>query len=119
MRHSAIRTGRVSVLAFLLPLLLATGPFLHTARPTLAASPFVVTLATDQNDVDIADDRCDIITAPGLQCTLRAAIQEANNTLGPDTITFNIPGSPNQTKIILVNDPATPGGPNGPLAPLT
>lgn len=31
----------------------------------------------------------------GPQCTLRAAIQEANQTIGSDTITFQMPDNPN------------------------
>lgn len=51
---------------------------------------FVVNATGDGADAKIGDGICR--TSAG-NCTLRAAIQEANNRPGPDTITFNIPGS--------------------------
>ena len=48
----------------------------------------------DAIDANTADGLCDVdLATPGLQCTLRAAIQEANGTAGMDTITFNIAGA--------------------------
>jgi hypothetical protein len=62
------------------------------------ATTFVVNLTTDQFDFFIGDGLCDAdqVTA-GDQCTLRAAIQEANSTVGLDVINFAIPGSGLQT----------------------
>lgn len=55
---------------------------------------FVVNVSTDQPDSFIGDGICDVdpIT-PGNQCTLRAAIQEANASVSSDNISFSIPGN--------------------------
>lgn len=50
---------------------------------------YVVTSVSDAPDAIPGDGIC--ATATGA-CTLRAAIQEANSTPGPQTIEFNIPG---------------------------
>ena len=48
----------------------------------------------DADDVNPGDLSCDTDAGtPGQQCTLRAAIEEANTIVGDDTITFNIPTS--------------------------
>jgi CSLREA domain-containing protein len=58
--------------------------------PNLAAvAPFVVNVTGDAPDANTGDDLCQTAT-PG-QCTLRAAIQQANATVGFNAITFNIP----------------------------
>jgi CSLREA domain-containing protein len=78
---------------------------LLTAKPAHAAT-FPVNSTGDDNDLDFpggtfdgsSDGRCDIDSGTtGNQCTLRAAIQQANVTSGADTIAFNIPGSGVQT----------------------
>ncbi|GAB4320941.1 MAG: hypothetical protein Kow0059_15410 [Candidatus Sumerlaeia bacterium] len=56
------------------------------------AATFFVNLGTDTGDTNLDDDICDSdLTLPGEQCTLRAAIQQANATPGPDQIHFNLP----------------------------
>lgn len=61
-------------------------------------SVLTVNTTGDGPDVDLNDDRCDAdANQPGDQCTLRAAIQTANDLAGPDTIKFNIPGGGIQT----------------------
>ena len=50
----------------------------------------------------LRDGKCDVSTASGKQCTLRAAIQQANATAGADTINFKI------TSASKVIKPATP-----------
>jgi CSLREA domain-containing protein len=54
------------------------------------ASTFIVNTTNDDSDNNVGDGACN--TDSG-QCTLRAAIQEANShaATGPDTIAFNIP----------------------------
>jgi len=53
------------------------------------AVDFTVNLTTDQQDANISDNVCDIdLAATGLQCTLRAAVEQANALAGADTITF-------------------------------
>ena len=57
------------------------------------AGGFVVNSAGDEPDADANDGVCDTdLNTPGNQCTLRAAIRQANNKPGAETITFNIPG---------------------------
>ncbi|MDQ6622819.1 MAG: DUF5050 domain-containing protein [Verrucomicrobiota bacterium] len=54
--------------------------------------PLVVNTTGDEPDADPNDGVCDVdLNKPGKQCTLRAAIQVANATLGKDKITFQIP----------------------------
>ncbi len=60
--------------------------------PAHAASLFVVNSSGDGGDANTADGVCETATAG--ECTLRAAIQQANATAGLDTINFNIPGCP-------------------------
>jgi CSLREA domain-containing protein len=59
---------------------------------------FVVNSTADTSDANLSDDTCDVdLATAGNQCTLRAAIQQANSTPGTDPITFSIPGSGVQT----------------------
>lgn len=62
-------------------------------------STFSVNLTTDSADFSSGDGICDTDSnlGNGLQCTLRAAIQEANALAGTDTINFAIPASGVQT----------------------
>ena len=67
----------------------------QSAEPAHAATrpPFTVNSTGDENDLDFSDGKCDVDAATaGRQCTLRAAIQSANNRSGADTIKFNISG---------------------------
>ncbi|OQX00335.1 MAG: hypothetical protein BWK80_62080, partial [Desulfobacteraceae bacterium IS3] len=58
-------------------------------------APLVVNTATDEDDANLSDGRCDTDTSTsGDQCSLRAAIQTANARTGDDVIIFNIPGTP-------------------------
>jgi VCBS repeat-containing protein len=52
--------------------------------------PLVVDVNGDEDDLDTTDGRCDSDTAPDDQCTLRAAVEEANARDGSDTITFDL-----------------------------
>jgi CSLREA domain-containing protein len=68
------------------------------ARPSYAApSTFIVNLTADTPDANLSNAVCDVNpTVSGNQCTLRAAIQEANDNNNPteqDLINFNIPDS--------------------------
>lgn len=66
-------------------------PWAGTAN---AAAVFTVNTNGDGSDQDTADNVCDVDTATaGLQCSLRAAIQQANVLAGADTVQFNIPGA--------------------------
>ena len=70
----------------------------YASSPANADTTFTVNSTGDQNDTDFpggafdgtSDAKCDVDSgAQGDQCTLRAAIQEANVTVGADTITFD------------------------------
>jgi CSLREA domain-containing protein len=55
------------------------------------AAIFVVNRTADTPDANLANAACDVEPSQrGNQCTLRAAIQETNNTPGEDQIRFNI-----------------------------
>jgi hypothetical protein len=63
-------------------------------RPASASTTFTVNYPYDTSDATSADSLCDVATfIPGEQCTLRAAIQQANATQGADAIHFGIPDS--------------------------
>jgi CSLREA domain-containing protein len=78
----------------LLAALLMVGLLAPQAR---AVSTFTVNRTADTPDANLSNAVCDVDTAAaGNQCTLRAAIQEANDNNNPtetDLIKFNIPDS--------------------------
>jgi CSLREA domain-containing protein len=79
---------------WLLALLVAAAVgILVGAEPASTATTFTVNSTGDAEDRRISDAACDTSRKRGKQCTLRAAIQEANDTDGADTINFNIGGS--------------------------
>ncbi len=80
---------------------LVTACVLLAAEPAYAAT-FTVNSTGDHNDLDFpggtfdgsSDGKCDVDSSTaGDQCTLRAAIQQANKLTGADIIAFNIPSS--------------------------
>ena len=89
-----------------LALALAAGATAALPKPGLAASTtFVVNKIGDAADNNLADAKCDTSANTGKQCTLRAAIQEANDTAGADTINFNITSA---SKVITPASPLPP-----------
>lgn len=58
------------------------------------AVDFTVNLTSDERDANISDAVCDtdLITA-GLQCTLRAAVEQANAVNSNDRVLFNLPAN--------------------------
>jgi uncharacterized repeat protein (TIGR01451 family) len=58
------------------------------ASPLGAAETFAVNTTSDIPDANLADGRCDVDPADGNQCTLRAAVMQANDSTGADTITL-------------------------------
>jgi hypothetical protein len=78
-----VRKALVALLAVGVLLALSTGP-------AGAATTFKVNRTGDAADRDLANSRCDTSTKKGNQCTMRAAIEEANDTAGADTIEFDI-----------------------------
>jgi hypothetical protein len=118
------RAGEVSVWMIAIALLaaLVMGGFL--APPAHAFSTFTVNRTGNQSDVDATSNTCDIdLSTTGNQCTLRAAIQQANANNNPsevDRINFNIsgtgvhtisPGSPlpTITEPVAINGYSQPG----------
>jgi CSLREA domain-containing protein len=71
-------------------LLMAAGTLVVGARPAEAATTFTVNKTDDGDDRNLSDARCDTSRNNGSQCTLRAAIEESNDTAGADTIEFDI-----------------------------
>ena len=83
---------------------------LFLALPAGAYADFTVNDPGDAADEDLADADCDAAATAGTQCTLRAAIQEANDTAGPDSIGFAFPG-PGVTTIAPATSYPTITGP--------
>ena len=104
-RHTA---PGASIRRTLLALLVVGGTIMLTLsyKPAEAATTFTVTETGDGDDINLNNARCDSSTATGDQCTLRAAIQEANDTSGADPIEFAIGGG--ATNNIISPDSALP-----------
>jgi CSLREA domain-containing protein len=90
--------GKVLALAVLVAALAAS--LMLAAKPSHAATTFTVNSTADHADANLGVGACDtgydVAGAGGVQvdeCTLRAAINQANYTPGADAINFAIPGS--------------------------
>jgi hypothetical protein len=84
------------VLRSAVALMILGGLFPIEAGAGAPGAIFTVRYLDDLSDWNLNDDpnRCDVIEdVPGSQCTLRAAIEEANHTPGPNSIYFDIGGS--------------------------
>jgi len=73
------------------------GGFAHPTPVSAGTSTLFLTVnrTSDEHDANTADPACDVdLGTSGSQCTLRAAIEQANANLGsdPDFIHFDIPG---------------------------
>ncbi|MEA2373756.1 MAG: hypothetical protein QOD53_219, partial [Thermoleophilaceae bacterium] len=83
----------------------------------------VVNEKGDESDADLNDGHCDHdLATPDDQCTLRAAIQEANARAGDDFIRFDIPGGGRPTikpsnPLPAINDKLSINGFSQPSAP--
>jgi CSLREA domain-containing protein len=112
------RFGRVLPAVFLAAFMAVC--VLLVAKPAHAQFIVVFTVNStgDEPDASAGDNSCDVDTStPEEQCTLRAAIQDANanGTTVPDFIAFNIPGSGVKTispatLLPLVKQPVTIDG---------
>ena len=92
------------------------------SRTAHATTTFTVNLTSDEADASVTDGLCDVsASTSGSQCTLRAALQQADFTLGADTISFNVPAAlrdPNTgvtsikptTPLPAITDPVTIDG---------
>ncbi|MDJ0780924.1 MAG: right-handed parallel beta-helix repeat-containing protein [Desulfosarcinaceae bacterium] len=79
-----------------------------TGLITTHAAAFVVNLSGDASDADLTDGVCDTnLVALLQQCTLRAAIEQANANAGLDTITFSILTLPLGAGVPAVIQPTT------------
>jgi hypothetical protein len=117
--------GNLLATAFLLAAIAAS--LMLTATPAQATTTFTVNSTANHIDQNLAAAACDTgYTVPGSggepenECTLRAAIEQANYTPGADTINFNIPGSdvktiapttalPKITEAVTINGYSQPG----------
>src|SRR5215207_1939962 len=90
--HKAMWVERTRTFAlWLLALLIATSMGVLLAANPAHAATFVVNRTADTPDANLANAACDAnASQAGNQCTLRAAIQESNDTNGVDQIRFNI-----------------------------
>ena len=105
MSGAASRARRLVPKALLaLAALALAGVLLALFSEPAEAATFTVNRTGDASDRNINNSVCDVSPTRGNQCTLRAAIQEANDTPGPDVIRFNI-GSTSSVKTI---SPASP-----------
>ncbi len=82
------RMGSVGGSVALVAGLLVVGPLAGVA--SAAPLTFSVNTATNAADNNVGNGLCDTAGAVGDQCTLRAAIQEANANVGADTINFSL-----------------------------
>ncbi|HSH05142.1 MAG TPA: choice-of-anchor Q domain-containing protein [Anaerolineae bacterium] len=76
---------------FIFPILLtALWLFTPSATATPSLNAFTINSSLDAHDLNPGDNLCDTgnTIAGQPECTLRAAIEEANFTLGPDTLTL-------------------------------
>jgi hypothetical protein len=91
-----IRTQKEDLIPKMLAALALAGViFAISANSANSATTFVVNDKFDSSDEDLTDNACDVaVLIAGDQCTLRAAIEQANTTSGADTINFNIPDDP-------------------------
>src|SRR5215813_220805 len=92
----ALMACTVLLFTFLTASRLSSSSSAHGGRPVPlpAGLIFVVNTTADGSDVAPGDGQCDSnIGLPGEQCTLRAAIMEANAHAGDDAIHFEIPAS--------------------------
>ncbi len=68
--------------------------FLFTFSTQTFAVDFTVNLTTDQHDANTADGVCDIdLATAGEQCSLRAAVEQANNLPSNDRVLFSLPAN--------------------------
>ena len=95
--HNRVAASRLLALVAVLAALMAASLMLAEG-PAQASTTFTVNSIEDHADQNLEIAACDTgYDLPGGgqvdECTLRAAIQQANYTAGADTINFAIPGS--------------------------
>jgi hypothetical protein len=91
-RVGTIRKTKALAAGLLVAAMMAAGTL--AAAPAHAATTFAVNNTSDAPDAFTTSNTCDTdVFTSGDQCTLRAAIQQANVTAGADTVNFAIPGT--------------------------
>jgi CSLREA domain-containing protein len=94
MKEQSMRRMTLLTSAVAAAILFASGVLLTPTNDARAEATFVVDSTSDSADVNPGDGACDTDgSAPGNQCTLRAAIQQANAATGTDTIHFGMLGA--------------------------
>jgi hypothetical protein len=106
MRLTINRVVGIRILApgAVLALMVMAAGVVLAAQPAHAETTFTVNSTGDKNDLDFPggvfdgslDGECftgSVLVVQGEECTLRAAIQQANKTTGADVIEFDIPGT--------------------------
>jgi CSLREA domain-containing protein len=84
---------------------------------TQPQATYQVNLTSDESDANLGDGVCDIdIGTAGDQCTLRAAIQQANSNAGADVILFlsNVTNISPLIPLPAITDPVQMGASQGP-----
>jgi hypothetical protein len=98
------RIGTIGKTKALAAGLLAAGMIaagMMAASPAHAATTFTVNDTSDAPDAFTTSNTCDHdVFTSGDQCSLRAAIQQANATTGADAINFNIAGTGVKTIVV-------------------
>ena len=119
-RERVGKIGKTKALAagLLVAAMMAAG--ILATSPAHAATTFTVNSTADAPDAFTTSNTCDTdVFTSGDQCTLRAAIQQANATAGADTINFAIPGTGVETIAVgatglgtlpTITDPVTING---------
>lgn len=100
------RTIRVNpaTVATILVILFVGGSLLLSTSGARAETTFVVNSTGASADIASQDGACDADgSAAGNQCTLRAAIQEANAATGADTIQFGMLGDGARDSVVAYN----------------
>src|SRR5918997_6918293 len=92
-------TDRGGLVGLLIALAVLAGGTLKADPARAAGFPLVVNDTADRPDVSVGNGVC--ATSAG-RCTLRAAIQEANALIGPDTI--NVPPGVYELEIPVMNE---------------
>src|SRR5215207_109591 len=108
-RNNAGRRRRNFLLALVgLALLALCVPGLHHPAAQ-AATTFTLNATGDGSDSNLADNACN---DGGGNCSLRAAIQQANTTAGTDTINISVSGTINLAGALpVINTNMTVNGP--------
>ncbi|MCP4629396.1 MAG: tandem-95 repeat protein [bacterium] len=92
-KTSAVKTCSI-IIFFIVGLVILGLPTIVPFSNMAFARVFTVNQTSDGGDASLADNECDCQPAtPGPQCSLRAAIQQANYNSDEDFIEFDIPGT--------------------------